>query len=132
MLSSSLPHPMAGDVSGASPAVGAAREEPAEGKEGEKEKSAKFERYIYRICRQTDPGAKISKKAMEFMNTQLIHTFHRLADESAALAAASGHTVVSDQDVRTVLNRLLPPDLALDAEALGNAALNHFGDEAEP
>merc|ERR1719237_1357367 len=115
---------MAGDVGGASPAVGAA-------KEGEKEKSANFERYIYRILRQTEPGTKISKKAMEIMNAQLVDTFHRLADESAALAAASGHRVVSDRDVRTVLNRLLPPDLALDAEALGNAALNRFGDEAE-
>ena len=91
-----------------------------------KKKAASFKTYINRVLKQVHPKIGLSKKSMLIMNSFVMDSFDKIAQESAKLAKTNKRATLSAREVQSAVRLVLPNELAKHAITEGTKAIQKF------
>ena len=89
-------------------------------------KGASFQTYIHRVLKQVHPKIGSSKKSMSIMNSFVMDSFDKIAQESAKLTKANKRATLSAREVQSAVRLVLPNELAKHAVTEGTKAMQKF------
>ena len=97
-------------------------------KPGQKVKKGKesFKIYIHRVLKQVHPDTRISKEAMNIMNSFVNDMFDRIASEAATLTKYNKKSIIGPREIQTAVRLLLPGELAKHAVSEGTKAVAKY------
>ena len=84
-------------------------------------KGASFKTYIHRVLKQVHPKIGLSKKSMSIMNSFVMDSFDKIAQESAKLTKANKRATLSAREVQSAVRLVLPNELAKHAVTEGTS-----------
>lgn len=85
-----------------------------------------FKTYINRVLKQVHPKIGMSKKSMSIMNSFVLDSFEKIAQESARLTKTSKRATLSAREVQSAVRLVLPNELAKHAITEGTKAIQKF------
>ena len=91
-----------------------------------KKRANSFKTYISRVLKQVHPKIGLSKKSMIIMNSFVMDSFDKIAQESAKLAKTSKRATLSAREVQSAVRLVLPNELAKHAVTEGTKAIQKF------
>ena len=89
-------------------------------------KKASFKTYILRVLKQVHPKVGLSKKSMLIMNSFVMDSFDKIAQESSKLAKTNNRKTLSAREVQSAVRLVLPNELAKHAITEGTKAIQKF------
>ena len=91
-----------------------------------KKKTTSFKTYILRVLKQVHPKIGLSKKSMLIMNSFVMDSFDKIAQESSKLAKTNKRATLSAREVQSAVRLVLPNELAKHAITEGTKAMQKF------
>ncbi|OIW01265.1 hypothetical protein TanjilG_10426 [Lupinus angustifolius] len=85
-----------------------------------------YNKYIFKVLKQSHHDLGISSKDMEKMNNFINDMFDKLAHESSPLALYYKKTSITDRDIQTAVRLVLPDELAKNVVFEGAKAVTNF------
>ena len=89
-------------------------------------KTVGFKTYINRVLKQVHPKIGLSKKSMSIMNSFVLDSFEKIAQESSKLAKTNKKATLSAREVQSAVRLVLPNELAKHAITEGTKAIQKF------
>ena len=91
-----------------------------------KKRSSTFKTYIARVLKQVHPKIGLSKKSMSIMNSFVLDSFDKIAQESAKLTKTNKRATLSAREVQSAVRLVLPSELGKHAITEGTKAIQKF------
>ena len=91
-----------------------------------KKRSATFKTYIHRVLKQVHPKIGLSKRSMSIMNSFVMDSFDKIAQESAKLTKSNKRKTLSAREIQSAVRLVLPNELAKHAITEGTKAIQKF------
>lgn len=105
---------------------GIAKKGKVAGKVRRVSKKRTFSVYINRVLKQVHPKTGISKRSMAIMNSLVMDTFDKIAQEAGKLCKYTSKGTLSSREVQTAIRLVLPGELAKHAVSEGTKAVTKF------
>merc|ERR1712007_272233 len=87
---------------------------------GKKKKRVEsYERYIFKVLKQVHPHLRISKAAMNIMQSCVSDTFERIASEASRLCRMPSKTTMSAHEIQSAVRLVFPGELSKHAVSEG-------------
>lgn len=80
-------------------------------------------RYLHKVLKQVHPELGISSKAMDVMQSFMVDSFERLAEEAGRLTVHTGHKTLTSREMQTAVRLMLPGALGANAISEGKKAV---------
>ena len=97
---------------------------------GEKKKARRrpenYNMYIARVLKQVYPNMRIGKTAVSILNSFVVDSFGRIADEASNLVKYSKKSTLGSREVQAAVRLVLPAELSKHAVAEGAKAVNRY------
>ena len=109
-------------------AKGQKTSQPAEvvKKKSAKRKTESHESYIFKVLKQVHPKLRISKQAMAIMQSSVVDTFERTAQESNRLLGMSKRATLGAREIQNAVRLVLPGELSKHAISEGTKAVMKY------
>ena len=91
-----------------------------------KKRAESFKTYIHRVLKQVHPKIGLSKRSMSIMNSFVMDSFDKIAQESAKLTKTNKRATLSAREVQSAVRLVLPNELAKHAITEGTKAIQKF------
>lgn len=85
-----------------------------------------YNHYIFKVLKQVHPKMRISKKAMEIMNSCVNDAFERIANEAGKLVRMTKGSTMTSREIQSAVRLVFPGELSKHAISEGTKAVNKF------
>lgn len=85
-----------------------------------------YSTFIYKVLKQLNVEAGVSKRAMDVMESFVNDIFERVATEAGALALRNKRQTITSREIQSALRLVLPTDLARHAISEGTVAVTRY------
>ena len=99
---------------------------PAAKLRAKKRQTKSFRTYISRVLKQVHPKIGLSKTSMSIINSFVLDSFDKIAQESAKLAKTNKKATLSAREVQSAVRLVVPNELAKHAITEGTKAIQKF------
>ena len=89
-------------------------------------KERKFERFIYKVLKQSYKDLGIQSSTMKALNSILLELYDKFGATASQMSKSIGHQILSPQDVQSAAKLLIPGELQKHAVDAGSQALIRF------
>ena len=89
-------------------------------------KAETFNLYIYKVLKQVHPQMGMSKKAMAIMNSFVLDTFDKIANEAGRLVQYNKKKTMDARAIQSAVKLVLPGELAKHAEGEAQKAVAKY------
>merc|ERR1712048_364231 len=105
------------------PPLGAEKDAPVKRK---RRSQASYASYIFKVLKQVHPKMRISKQAMEIMESCVGDTFERIATEANRLGRTTNKETMTSREIQSAVRLVLPGELSKHAVSEGCKAVMKF------
>merc|ERR1719436_229788 len=88
--------------------------------------------YIFKVLKQVHPKMRISKQAMEIMESCVADTFERIAGEAGRLLRMTKKDTLSSREIQSAVRLVLPGELSKHAVSEGCKAVMEYNASCAP
>lgn len=85
-----------------------------------------YNHYIFKVLKQVHPKMRISRKAMEIMNSCVNDAFERVATEAGKLVRMTKSSTMTSREIQSAVRLVFPGELSKHAISEGTKAVNKF------
>merc|ERR1719401_1150227 len=100
-------------------------------KKKRKKTKQSYASYIYKVLKQVHPKMRISKQAMEIMESCVGDTFERIAGEAGRLLRMTKKDTLSSREIQSAVRLVLPGELSKHAVSEGCKAVMKYNSGTE-
>lgn len=85
-----------------------------------------YKRFIHLVLKQVHPDVRISRMAMDIMDSMVNDLFERIANEASKLSQYNKKKTMQTREIQTSVRLLLPGELAKHAISEGTKAVAKY------
>merc|ERR1719476_58867 len=100
-------------------------------RKAKKQKQA-YSTYIFKVLKQVHPKMRISKQAMEIMESCVGDTFERIAGEAGRLLRMTKRETMTSREIQSAVRLVFPGELSKHAVSEGCKAVMKYNATAKP
>merc|ERR1719409_1732291 len=89
-----------------------------------------YNHYIFKVLKQVHPKMRISKKAMEIMNSCVKDAFERVANEASKLVRLTNTSTMTSREIQSAVRLVFPGELSKHAISEGTKAVTKYSHPA--